>query len=72
MIMRNQCELRGEGVRIGYSTSSAGSAQLSFRRESNTLSFTGNEIGLHDTTIGALITVTLATTSEGVAVDVVG
>jgi hypothetical protein len=64
-IMPNQYELQGPGVRIGYSTSSvAGSAQLSFKKGRKTLNFRGDEIGLVDTAIGALVTVTIATTPD--------
>jgi hypothetical protein len=59
-ITPNQFSLEGSGVRIGYSTSSiAGSAQLSFTKGRKTLSFTGNDIGVRDTPIGALITITI-------------
>jgi hypothetical protein len=61
-IIPNQYQIQGQGVRIGYSTSSiTGKAQLSFKKGPKTLNFTGNEIGLLDTKIGALITVTIAT-----------
>jgi hypothetical protein len=64
-IVPNQYELQGPGVRIGYSTSSiAGKAQLSFTKGRKTLNFTGDEIGVLDTKIGALITVTVATTPD--------
>jgi hypothetical protein len=64
-IIPNQYELQGQGVRIGYSTSSiGGKAQLSFKKSRKTLNFTGDEIGLLDTTIGALITVTIAATPD--------
>lgn len=64
-IIPNQYELQGPGVRISYSTSSiAGKPQLSFTKGRKTLNFTGDEIGLLDTTIGALITVTIATTPD--------
>jgi hypothetical protein len=60
-IIPNQYQLQGQGVRIGYSTSSiAGKAQLSFKKGRKTLNFTGDQIGVLDTTIGALITVTIA------------
>src|SRR5215210_2139501 len=59
-ITPNQFDLQGSGVRIGYSTSSiAGKPQLSFTKGRKTLSFTGNEIGVRDTSIGTLITVTI-------------
>jgi hypothetical protein len=64
-ITPNQYELNGEGVRIGYSTSSiAGSAQLSFTKGRNTRTLTGKEIGVVDTNIGALVTVRIAMTPD--------
>ena len=61
----NQYDLRGQGVRIGYSTSSiAGSPQLSFTKGRKTLTFTGAEIDVRDTKIGALVTVTIGTTPD--------
>jgi hypothetical protein len=61
----NQYEIQGQGVRISYSTSSiAGKPQLSFQKGRKTLNFTGDEIGLMDTAIGALITVRIATTPD--------
>jgi hypothetical protein len=64
-ITPNQYDLNGEGVRIGYSTSSiAGSPQLSFTKGRNTRTFTGKEIGVVDTNIGALVTVTIAMTPD--------
>jgi hypothetical protein len=65
IIMPNQYELRGSGVLVGYSTSSiAGEAQLSLKKGRTTLNFTGNQIGLLETTIGTLITVTIASTPD--------
>jgi hypothetical protein len=64
-IIPNRYELQGQGVRIDYSTTSiAGKSQLSFKSGRKTLNFTGDEIGLLDTTIGALVTVTIATTPD--------
>ena len=64
-IIPNLYEIQGQGVRVGYSTSSiTGKAQLSFKKGRKTLTFTGNEIGLLDTAIGALITVTIASTPD--------
>ncbi len=64
-IVPNQYELQGQGVRVGYSTSSiAGNAQLSFKKGRKTLDFTGDEINVLDTKSGALITVTIATTPD--------
>ncbi|MBL8296214.1 MAG: hypothetical protein JNN08_30500 [Bryobacterales bacterium] len=61
----NQYELLGQGVRIDYSTSSfGGKPQLSLKKGRTTLSFTGDEIGVQDTKIGALITVTVASTPD--------
>jgi hypothetical protein len=60
-ITPNQYDLSGPGVRISYSTSSiSGSPQLSFTKGRKTLTFTGKEIGVVDTNIGALVTVTIA------------
>jgi hypothetical protein len=60
-IMPTQYELKAAGVLVGYSTSSiTGEAQLSFKKGRTKLNFTGNEIGLLQTTIGTLITVTIA------------
>ena len=64
-IVPNQYELEGQGVHVGYSNSSlTGRPQLSFRKGRNTLNFTGEEIVALDTTIGALITVTIASTPD--------
>ena len=64
-ITPNQYDLTGEGVRVGYSTSSiSGNAQLSFTKGRNTRTFTGKEIGVVDTNIGALVTVTIAMTPD--------
>jgi len=64
-IVPNQYELDGQGVHVDYSTSSlTGKPQLSFRKGRNTLSFTGSEIVPLDTMIGALITVTIASTPD--------
>jgi hypothetical protein len=64
-ITPNLYDLQGQGVRIGYSTSSiAGKAQLTFKKGRKTLSFTGDEINVLDTAIGALISVTIAATPD--------
>jgi hypothetical protein len=64
-IVPNQYELEGQGVRVGYSTSSiTGKPQLSFKKGRKSLNFTGTEIGVLDTIIGALITVTIASTPD--------
>jgi hypothetical protein len=60
-ITPNQYDLQAPGVTISYSTSSiAGKPQLSFTKGRQTLNFSGDEIGVLDTPIGALITVTIA------------
>src|SRR3954451_24014544 len=64
-ITPNQYDLTGPGVRIGYSTSSiAGIPQLSFTKGRKALTFTGKEIGVVETSIGALVTVTIAMTAD--------
>jgi hypothetical protein len=64
-ITPNQYDLSGPGVRISYSTSSiTGSPQLSFTKGRKTLTFTGAEIGVVDTNIGGLVTVTIAMTPD--------
>jgi hypothetical protein len=64
-ITPNQYDLSGQSVRIGYSTSSiAGSPQLTFTKGRKTLTFTGKQIGVLDTNIGALVTVTIAMTPD--------
>ena len=64
-ILPNQYDLRGQGVSISYSvTSITGKPQLSFKKGRTTLNFTGDEIGVLDTTIGSLISVTVATTID--------
>lgn len=61
----NQYDLRGQGVTISYSvTSITGKPQLSFKKGRQTLNFTGDEIGVFDTTIGSLVTVTIANTPD--------
>jgi hypothetical protein len=60
-IIPNQYDLRGQTVSISYSTSSiTGEAQLSFKKGRQTLNFGGSEIGLVETSVGSLITVTIA------------
>jgi hypothetical protein len=64
-IIPNQFDLQGPRVQIGYSTSSiTGKPQLSFKQGRKKLDFTGDEIGVLDTKIGALITVTIASTPD--------
>ena len=60
-IIPNQYDLRGQAVRISYSTSSiAGPPQLSFTKGRQTLNFSGNDIVSIETNIGTLINVTIA------------
>jgi hypothetical protein len=64
-ITPNQYDLTGQGVRIVYSTSSiAGSPELTFTKSRKTLTFTGTEIGVLETNIGTLVTVTIAATPD--------
>ena len=64
-ILPNQFDLRGTGVTISYSvTSITGKPVLSFKKGRKTLNFTGDEIGVLDTAIGSLITVTVAKTVD--------
>jgi hypothetical protein len=63
--MPNQYDLHGPGVTVSYSTSSfAGKPQLSFQKGRQTLNFSGDEIDTRDTTIGTLVTVTIAKTVD--------
>lgn len=60
-ITPNQYDLSGQGVRIVYSTSSiGGKPQLSFTKGRTTLTFTGKQIEVLETSIGALVTFTIA------------
>src|SRR3954462_15609423 len=64
-ITPNQYDLSGPGVQISYSTSSiSGIPQLSFTKARKTLTFSGKEIGVVDTGIGTVVTVTIATTPD--------
>jgi len=64
-ILPNQYDLRGPGVAVSYSvTSISGKPQLSFKKGRQTLNFSGDEIGVFDTTIGSLVTVTIARTVD--------
>lgn len=64
-VIPNQYDLRGQGISISYSTSSiAGQPQLSFKKSRQSLTFSGDEIGVLDTPIGTLITVTIAQTVD--------
>jgi hypothetical protein len=64
-IVPNQYELQGPGISVGYSTSGiTGKPQLSLKKGRQTLSFTGDEIGVLDTSIGSLVTVTIAKTPD--------
>jgi len=61
----NQYDLRGGGITISYSvTSITGKPQLSFKKGRQTLNFSGDEIGVFDTTIGSLVTVIVAKTVD--------
>jgi hypothetical protein len=61
-ITPNQFELRGAGLSVSYSASGlSGKPQLTFTKRGHTLTFMGDEIGVADTQVGALITVTIAT-----------
>ena len=64
-IVPNSYDLQGTGVSINYSTSSiAGKPQLTYKKGRQTLSFSGDEIGVLDTQLGKLITVTIAKTVD--------
>ncbi len=64
-IAPNQYELRARGVRVEYSTTSiSGVAELSITRRRQTLTFKGDQIVVLSTSIGDLITVTLAATPD--------
>ncbi len=64
-IVPNQFDLKGSGITISYSASGiAGKPQLSFKKGRQALDFTGDEIGTTDTSIGTLVTVTIATTVD--------
>ena len=61
----NQYDLRGRGVTISYSvTSISGKPLLTFKKGKQTLNFSGDEIGVLDTIIGSLVTVTIAKTVD--------
>jgi hypothetical protein len=61
----NQYDLVGQGVTISYSTSNiAGQPTLSYKKGRQTLNFAGDEIGVLDTGIGSLVTVTIAKTVD--------
>ena len=61
----NQYDLRGRGVTISYSvTSISGKPLLAFKKGKQTLNFSGDEIGVLDTIIGSLVTVTIAKTVD--------
>jgi hypothetical protein len=56
----NQYQLLGTGVSITYSTSSiAGQPQLSFKKGRQTLSFSGDQIDVTETSVGTLVTVVI-------------
>src|SRR5215472_11421464 len=61
----NQYDLRGQGVTVNYSvTSITGKPQLSFKKGRQTLNFSGDEISVFNTTIGSLVSVTIAKTVD--------
>jgi hypothetical protein len=61
----NQYDLQGPGIVINYSVSSlGGQPQLTLKKNRQTLNFSGNEIGVANTPIGDLITVTIAKTVD--------
>ena len=61
----NQYDLRGQGVTISYSvTKITGKPLLTFTKGRQTLNFSGDEIGVFDTTIGSLVTVTISASSR--------
>jgi hypothetical protein len=61
----NQYDLRGRGVTISYSvTSISGKPLLTFKKGKQALNFSGDEIGVLDTIIGSLVTVTIAKTVD--------
>ncbi len=61
----NQYDLQGQGVTISYSTSSiGGKPQLALKKGRNTLNFSGDEIGVLETAIGTLVSVTIAKTVD--------
>ena len=64
-LLPNQYDLRGRGVTISYSvTSISGKPLLTFKKGRQTLNFGGDEIGLLDSIIGSLVTVTIAKTVD--------
>jgi hypothetical protein len=64
-LLPNQYDLRGRGVTISYSvTSISGKPLLTFKKGRQTLNFSGDEIGLLDSIIGSLVTVTIAKTVD--------
>jgi hypothetical protein len=64
-ITPNQYELQGTGVNLTYSTSSfAGRPQLTLKKGRQTLTFSGDDIGVLETQVGTLITVTIATVPD--------
>jgi hypothetical protein len=61
----NLYDLKGVGVSISYSTSSInGQPRLSFKKGRLELTFAGDEITALETSIGTLVTVTIATTVD--------
>jgi hypothetical protein len=60
-IAPNQYDLQGPAVSVSYSTTSlAGQPQLSYKKGRQTLHFSGSQIGVLETPIGSLVTVTIA------------
>jgi hypothetical protein len=58
-------DLKGQGVTINYSTSSiSGKPQLTLKKGRQSQIFSGDEIGVLETAIGTLITVTIAKTVD--------
>ncbi len=61
----NHFEIKGQGIAISYSTSGiAAKPLLSLQKGQQKLNFTGDEIGTVSTTIGTLVTVTIAKTVD--------
>jgi hypothetical protein len=64
-ITPNQYDLKGQGININYSTAGiAGKPLMTLKKGRQTFNFTGDEIGVVDTIIGSLITVTIARTVD--------
>jgi hypothetical protein len=64
-ISPNLYDLQGQGITVNYSTSSiAGKPQLTYKKGRQTLNFSGDEIGVLDTPVGTLVTVTIAVIAD--------